>query len=149
MKGVTLQAPTDGAPAAAPRPVLEHREPRVLRARRREPAHPRQERGDEALVDHERGERHARARVSAASAPRISSASVLNGARSADGFPMTTSAPHAGAASRVARYASRRRRRTRLWSTARRTWRLTAKLTRCVSSLSRQILIVDGLFMCL
>ena len=152
MKGVTLQDPTEGEPAAAPRPVLEHREPRVLRARRREPAHPRQERGDEALVDHERGERgerHARARVSAASAPRISSANVLNGARSADGFPMTTSAPHAGAASRVARYASRRRRRTRLRSTARRTWRLTAKPTRRGSTLSRQRMIVDGRSMCL
>src|SRR5947209_1171046 len=45
MKGVTLQDPTEGEPAAAPRPVLEHREPRVLQARRSAPAHPRQERG--------------------------------------------------------------------------------------------------------
>src|SRR2546429_9253986 len=97
MKGVTLQDPTEGEPAAAPRPVLEHREPRVLRARRREPAHPRQERGDEALVDHERGEPHARARVSAASAPRISSAHAFNRAPDRDGFPATTTSPRGGA----------------------------------------------------
>src|SRR5437867_9456712 len=133
MEWMTPQHASEREPAAIHHSVLEEGEPRVLRARRREPARPRQERRDDALIEGERGEhdaRHARAPGIAASAPRNSFTSVAKGSLSADGFPITTSVVRAGAASRVARYASRSRRRTRFFAAARRTWRLTANPTR-------------------
>src|SRR2546430_12314370 len=146
MEWVTPHHASECEPAAARRSALQDGEARVLRARRREPARPRQERRDDALIEGERGEHgacHGRAPGIAARAPRSSLASVAHGSLSADGFPITTSVARAGAAARAARYASRSRRRPRVFAPARRTWRLTAKPTRRASTPSRQRKVID------
>src|SRR5947207_4226299 len=106
MEAITPQHASRLEPAAIPHSGLAESEPRVLRARRREPARPRQERRDDALIEGERGEhdaRHARAPGIAASAPRNSFTSIAKGSLSADGFPITTNVVRAGPASRVPR----------------------------------------------
>src|SRR5882724_12418502 len=96
--------------------VLDEREPRILRTGRREATTAWQERRDQPLIGRNDSEReprraaHDRAPGIVASAARSSPAKVANGCRSAAGRPMITRAACVGAASRIARYASRRRR---------------------------------------
>src|SRR5438046_9224142 len=106
MEWMTPQHASEREPAAIHHSVLEEGEPRVLRARRREPARPRQERRDDAVIEGERGEhdaRHARAPGVAARAPRNSFASIAKGSLRAVGFASNPDVVRNGAASRVAR----------------------------------------------
>jgi len=124
MKGMTFQEPDDRQRRAAQQAVPRERLTSVLRAGRREPARLRQERGDQALVDREDRDggadhqTHARAPGMAPSACRICPCKASKGAVSDAGRPMMTSAARAGAAARVARNASRSRRRARFRWTA-------------------------------
>jgi len=118
---------------------------RVLRARRRKSTGVRQQRRDDPLVaqDQETREPADRAHVRlgpgiAARAWRSWPSRTANGSRRTAGRPITTSAARAGATSRAARNASRRRRRARFRCTASRNCRLTAKPTRVGSFDSRQ-----------
>jgi hypothetical protein len=134
---MTSRQPPDRQPASSHAPMRADREPRVLRARRRKATGPREERGDGRLVraegahDQPRGERHdARRPGIMLKAFRISATSAPNSMPNAAGRPITTSSTSPGTPSRVRRYASRNRRRTRFRCTAVRTCRLTAKPTR-------------------
>lgn len=108
---MTAQEATEREPCTPRNAVLDQREARVLRARRREAARGRHQGREPLLVerdepgDHARRPGHASARGpgTAASALRISPSNVPNGVDSAAGRPITTSAAREGAAERVAR----------------------------------------------
>jgi hypothetical protein len=125
---------------------------RVFRAGRCEPARCWKQGRDRQLIAANRENRHSNRRIHCApraaattlSAARISSMSPLSLTVSAAGRAMTTRSTSAGATSRAARYASRRRRRARLRDTAPRICRPTAKPARRVRSLGRQRTIIDG-----
>ena len=140
---MTSQQAADGEPQAARDAVLDERQPRILRAARRETACRGQERRHQALIAAERTDgnprkpAHDRGPGTAASAWRICPISDSNGAVRAAGRPMITSAARAGAAVRAERNASRKRRRARLRCTAFLSCRLTANPTRVGSSASR------------
>ncbi len=132
-------------PGTASEPVLLHRDTGVFRAARSESACRRQHWRDDPLVpDDRRRRRPTKSRHTRLvneiprNASRKSATSAPNSTFRAAGLPMTTSAPRDGAAGRLARYASRSRRRALLRWTAPRTCRLTANPTRRGASTSRQ-----------
>ena len=144
MERVTPRESPRSPRETADRAVVGDGLPRVLRAGRGKATGCGQQGRYQSLVgdDHACGEsaEDAHARLwpgIAASACRICPSNAGNGSRSTAGLPITTSAARAGATSRAARYASRRRRRARLRWTARRSCRLTAKPTRVGSFDSR------------
>lgn len=104
----TRDAP-DGEGGTAHEAVLHERKPRVFGTGRREATRARQERRDERLVNPEqshceaRRDRHGRGPGIALRAPCSSSASAVNGCRSAPGRPMITRSVCEGAALRIAR----------------------------------------------
>jgi len=144
MKGVTASQAGRRQPGTSPQPVLEHRLPCVLRACRRKAAGAREQRREQPLIGRNdacrhdrRPHREARALGIADNAPRSCVVRAANGSVRTVGRPTTTRAACAGAASRLTRYASRRRRRTRLRCTAFLSCRLTANPARVGSAASR------------
>jgi hypothetical protein len=137
---MTASEPAGGQPQPPHGAVSEQRDPRVLRAARREPAGAGEEWRDEPLVSDDEANggpgqgRHARPFGMVARAPRSSPTSASKRPESALGRAITMTAARGGAASRAARYASRSLRRARLRSTAPRIWRLTANPARRASA---------------
>ena len=117
MKRMASQEPANGEPSAAPDAVLNERQPRVLRAGRRKAAVAPQRRGQQHLIAgdqrHNGSSRpaHTALRGNATRASFNSAISVANGRSSTARFAITMSATPVGAALRVTRKASRRRRR--------------------------------------
>ena len=138
MKRLAPQNPPYRQPATAKHAVADDRKPRVLRAGRREAAGLADPRREQPLIAPDRPHGHPRQRthrrvlapegdpVIAENAPRSSSTSPANFISNTRVFPTTTIAAPSGASPRAARYAARSLRLTRLRSTARLSWRLTA-----------------------
>jgi len=150
MKRMASQEPANGEPSAAPDAVLNERQPRVLRAGRRKAAVAPQRRGQQHLIAgdqrHNGSSRpaHTALRGNATRASFNSAISVANGRSSTARFAITISATPVGAALRVTRKASRRRRRARLRGTAPRICRVTANPARRGPSVSRHSTTNDG-----
>ena len=148
MKRLTPKNPPHRQPAAAKHAVVDDREPRVLRTRRGETAGGADPRRKQPLIapdrrnDDPRQGAHCRVLtaqgdpVIAENAPCSSSTSLANSISNIRFFPTTTILAPGGATPRAARYAARSLRLTRLRSTARFSWRLTANPMRSVSLVS-------------
>jgi len=141
---MTRSEAADSQPGSAHQAMFQQSQARILRARRREATRRRQPWGHELLIarhdarrDARGPHRRARAPGIAVKAPRSCMASAANGSVSTAGRPTITMDARSGAASRLARYASRNRRRARLRWTAFLSCRLTANPARVGPGVSR------------
>lgn len=150
---MATKQPPRGQPRSATEPMVRDRLARVLGAGRREATGAWQQRRDRGLVhsDDQQSGSSERGQAGppicnaiASSALRTSRTSASNGRVSAGRRATITMSARGGDPPRAARYASRRRRRTRFRRTAPRICRLTANPTRRPGSFSFHSTISDG-----